>query len=636
MKLETRLSRLASAVGPTKAARDRVFARVSEGIGAPAVLRAAALEVSPDRDAHARVWQDIARVVTQSPVAFFDRVRAALIPPVQLSRDMWQSYILPRLAPQVAVQRSYRSIAWVTAVAVVAVSVRISPALFFAPASRAASIVTLLPTRGEVFVSVAGLWQPIEAELALVPGMQLKTGDGEASILLRDDGVVRMASDTEVILQDLTERLEPAPEIVPTLSILSGRIWVQGLIPAPLRGITVALAEGSVTVHEGSVSITRGDLLSVDVYNRSAVVLREGNETRLAAGDRMQAWSGSVPLIRRIAASAFADAWVSQNLSRDAVHRKDVAALQQERRVARAGILPTSPLYTVKRAAEAVDVMLTFDGRTRVEKQIAYAGVRLDEAAALLQEGETDAVQKPLAEYKQALVALAGTSTDDTEAHFLLQQAVSVDSAQTAAAAVGEGEYLLKQTVLEALAALPGEGGVERVQSAMLLDGLSTLAAAAESGDTEHMAAAWTALEPHLALLDALDSGLDAQSVAESKALLGRFAVAVADQKADFAPAIREAALALLPKQPVVVLPHLTDEQVLAVVSAITDRVFVYRMPRSRRNQLLTELKELQGNPDAGRILRALYHAMPEQSELVTPVRRSMVQLNKEIIAGAQ
>jgi hypothetical protein len=605
-------------------------------MGAPVVLQAVAHQITPTADAHARVWERVAAVVRQSPMAFFDRVRAALLPPMELSRDVWQSFIVPRLAPQHVTQRSYRGIAWVTAVAVIMVTVRVSPALFFAPPSRAESAVMLLPTRGDVFVFVGDLWQPVAGEITLSAGMQLKTTDGEASILLWDDGVVRMGSDTVLTLQDLTERLEPAPEIVPTLFVDRGRIWVQGLIPAPLRGITVAVAEGSITVNEGSVSVVRDELLSIEVFNRSVLVQRDGHETRLTAGDRMQAWSGSVPLIRHIVSSAYGEGWVAQNISRDAVHRRDIAQLQQERRVARAGILPTSRLYSVKRAAEAVDVLLTFDERVRVEKQIAYAGVRLDEAAALIQEGDVEAVNGSLSEYKRALVALAGSSADESEAQFLLQQAVSVDSADTAAASVGEEEYLLKQTVLEALAGLPGEGGEDQAQATILLDGLSTLASAAESGDSEHMATAWAALEPHMALLDAPKNGLDAQSVAEAKALLERFAVAVADQRADFAPAIREAALALLPKEPVVVLPHLTDEQVGAVASAITDRVFTYRMPRSRRNQLLSELKELQGNPDAGRILRALYHAMPEKSDLVTPVKRSITQLNKEIVAEAK
>ncbi len=636
MTMESRLRRLGENVTPSRAMHDRIFSRIQERIEAPEALRIAAEQIALDSDVHARVWQRVSAVVTQSPAAFFDRVRTALLPPVELSRDLWQSYILPRLAPEQVTQRSYKGVAWVTAFAVIMVTVRVSPGLFFAPPLRAQSSVMLLPTRGEVFVSIGGLWQPVSGEMALVPGMELKTLDSEASILLRDDGVIRMGVDTVIKLQDLTERLEPAPEIVPTLLVSQGRVWVQGLVPAPLRGITVALSEGSVTVNEGSVSIIRDPLLSVEVFNRSAVVQRDGHETRLTAGDRMQMWSQSVPLIRHIAATAYSDRWVAQNISRDAVHRRDIAQLQQERRVARAGILPTSRLYSVKRAAEAVDVLLTFDGRARVEKQIAYAGVRLDEAAALIQEGDSDAVAGSLVEYKDALVALAGTSTNESEAQFLLQQAVSVDSAETAAASFGDQSYVLKQTVLEALAAIPGEGGEDHLQSVLLLDGLSTLAEAAESGNNDQMAAAWSGLEPHLALMDSPESGLDALSVAEAKALLERFAVAVTDQKADLAPAIRDAALALLPKEPVTVLPRLTDEQVYDIASAITDRVFTYRMPRSRRNQLLTELKEVQGNPDAGRILRALYHAMPENTELVTPVRRSMTQLKNEVVADAQ
>ncbi|TSC58645.1 MAG: hypothetical protein Greene041662_717 [Candidatus Peregrinibacteria bacterium Greene0416_62] len=629
MMLVHRLQRLASDVTPSMDAKSRIFARIEQRIGAPEVLRMVAKEMHPDQSLQDRVWERIARVVTQSPVAFLDRVAAALLPPVEMSKDLWQSFILPRLQPQQVSIRSYRGIAWVTAVAMLIVTVRISPVLFFAPPTKAESAVTLLPTRGEVMILLGDLWQPVSEEIALTPGMQLKTLDSEASILLRDEGVIRMDRDTVIVLNDLTERMEPAPEILPTLTLEQGRAWIQGLIPGTLRGITVALSEGHVTVNEGSVSITRSDLLTVEVFNRSAVLLHEAHETRLVAGDRIQLWSGSVPLIRHISSVAYEDAWVSQNTDRDAVHRKDIAQLQQERRAARAGILPTSRLYAVKRAAEAMDVILTFDGRTRVEKQIAYAGVRLDEAAALIEEGSVEAVQAPLQEYRSTLVALAGSSTDESEAQFLLKQAVSEDSAETAAASMGDGGYLLKEAVLEAFSSLPGEDATQ-AEVSLLVDGLSTLAQAAEAGNSVQVTDAWGALQPYLT---ALELHPDLAGTEEAQALLERFARAVEGQDLD--PALLEAATEFLPEEPAVEVVRLSDEQVLALAQDIKDSIFMkYRMPKSRSNVLLAQLKNLHGNANEGRILRALYDVMPEDTELRIPVRRSITQLKWSVVAG--
>lgn len=630
MMLEQRLQRLAREITPSEATKSRIFDRIEKRIGEPEVLAMAVKEMTPRAATRDRVWAKVAQVVTQSPVAFLDRVRTALLPPVELSRDLWQSFILPRLQPQQVVARSYRGIAWITAMAILVVTVRFSPTLFFAAPTEAQSVVTLLPTRGEVTVHIGDVSHAVSEEIALVPGMQIRTGDSEASILLRDDGVIRMDKNTALTLHDLTERLEPAPEILPTLTLDSGRIWVQGLIPGTLRGITLALAEGHVTVNEGSVSLTREDLLTVEVFNRSATLLREDREMRLTAGDRIQLWAGSVPLIRHIPITAYDDAWVSQNIDRDAVHRKDIAQQQQERRVARAGILPTSRLYAVKRAAEAVDVMLTFDGRTRVEKQIAYAGVRLDEAAALLEEGEVDAVEAPLQEYRRTLVALAGQSTDGTEAQFLLQQAVFQDSAEIAAASVGDDNYLLKKTVLEAYSDLPGQDG-KIIEAALLVDGLSTLAEAAEAGDQAQVADVWGAMQPYVV---AFKEHPELAESAEAQALLLRFAVAVQGNE-DFDSDLLQAAGEFLPKEPVTVVAHLSDEQIIAFATSIKDRIFTeYRMPKSRSNMLLSELRGLKGNVDEGRILRALYHAMPEDTELRVPVRRSITQLKWSVVAS--
>ena len=138
--------------------------------------RMAAKEMTPRAAVRDRVWDKVAQVVTQTPVAFLNRVRGALLPPVERSKDLWQSFILPRLQPQQVAARSYRGIAWVTAMAILVVTVRVSPSLFFAAPTAAESAVTLLPTRGAVTVEIAGVIQEVDQEMALVPGMQIRTG----------------------------------------------------------------------------------------------------------------------------------------------------------------------------------------------------------------------------------------------------------------------------------------------------------------------------------------------------------------------------------------------------------------------------------------------------------------------------
>jgi len=52
-------------------------------------------------------------------------------------------------------------------------------------------------------------------------------------------------------------------------------------------------------------------------------------------------------------------------------------------------------------------------------------------------------------------------------------------------------------------------------------------------------------------------------------------------------------------------------------------------MERSRWNQLQAEFRAIRGNQDQGRILRALYHALPEEG-LAQYVRTEIQKLREE------
>lgn len=82
-------------------------------------------------------------------------------------------------------------------------------------------------------------------------------------------------------------------------------------------------------------------------------------------------------------------------------------------------------------------------------------------------------------------------------------------------------------------------------------------------------------------------------------------------------------------KTPVIVMEPLTDEQIDAMIERIRGRIFVFTQPRSRWNQLQYEIKQLSGHPDEGRILRRLYHALPEDG-LGRYVRPAIRELREE------
>ncbi|MDD5623682.1 MAG: DUF5667 domain-containing protein, partial [Candidatus Peribacteraceae bacterium] len=494
--------------------------------------------------------------------------------------------------------------------------------------------VTLAPTQGEVYVLMENLWQPLTEELKLEAGMRIKTLDGQASIILGDDGVVRLDANTIVQLLDASDRLEPASELVPTLKLFLGRLWVQGLVPSHLRGITVSTSDDSVTVNEGSVSISSDEeTVTVEVFDRRARVARGDEEAVLVSGERMQLRENSVLMTKKIPEARFGEEWVEDNLGRDAVHRQEIAQLQQEKLAARAGILPTSTLYPVKRAAEAMDVFLTFGEEARIQKKLQYADQRLTEAAALIKEGETDAVSVSLEEYRTTLIALATGSGDGTLAQFLLQQAVVETTAEISAALPGDAGYALKKVVLETSTTLSNDVVPEGdVQGGLLLDTLAALTQAVEEGKVSGLQQTWEELQPQLALLSESGSTLSPAVRKETMAALGELATTLAEQSvegktADLDPTLLTAVSAYLPSEesgP----PTLSESDVMGIVAGIKERIFVYHLQQPRINQFLRELAALQGLPDQGRILRRLYFVLPEGPEnFPERVQQEMIRL---------
>ncbi len=72
----------------------------------------------------------------------------------------------------------------------------------------------------------------------------------------------------------------------------------------------------------------------------------------------------------------------------------------------------------------------------------------------------------------------------------------------------------------------------------------------------------------------------------------------------------------------------------MKVVKDIRVRIFVYHMRQSRLNQLVAELKALNGHPEEGRILRRLYAELPGGPEnFPDRIEKEITRLRWEIAA---
>ena len=611
---EALLRQIRERIEPEAGVQHRIKQRLEARISTPKLLEQAREVIQPEASVTDRVWSSIqSSIEPLSTVSLLDRLRGVLNPSAEVSAFLKQRLMM-RLQP-VHVPVHGSRIKWVAALVLVVLAVRISPLLFLAPSTIAESPLMLLPTKGEVSVLIGGLWQPVSQELIFTKSALIQTHEGEATLVLHDDGVIRLAPHTTVALHDTSDRPQ-APNHDPTLTLHAGQMWLQGLVPAHVNGISVVTSQGKIIVHEGSVSIEEGlqpGKVSVRVWDRKADVLRGDTQIPLVAGERLQLSSDETVSVKKIIPAQYDDSWVSQNLRRDAVHRREIAQLQHERRAAMAGILPTSPLYSVKRVAEAVDVLMTFGEEAKTQKRLDQANTRLNEAAALIAEGNSDA-SVPLQEYKDTVMQIATGSGQGTLVQFLIQQQMKQATTEVAAALPDDESYLLKKTVLETSAALPDSFvNAEEVQGVLLVDTLSSLMRSVEEGDVISAKETFGELKPYLSVMGTGALSVDREK--EAKATLSTFAVALEayeDEVGGIDPDFLKEVAPYLPKQAVVTEKHLSDAELDALVQQIYDRIFVYKLPRSRWNQMMLEFRTIEQHPDRGSILRRLYRILPE------------------------
>ncbi|MBI3336934.1 hypothetical protein HYZ98_05235 [Candidatus Peregrinibacteria bacterium] len=592
-----------------------------------AILHSIRQCVVPSPGVEQRIWR---RVATQTSMPVLHELRRVLEAPKEYQQSIWM-LIQEQLVVPYGFFSNIRFVKWGAGVVAAVVVLKLMPALFVVTPISAQSRVMVFPTQGEVSVSSGDTgWLNLTKEQILYEHSIVRTRDGEATVILHDDGVIRLAPYTAIELHDLSNR--PVGLDSPTLTLIHGKIWVQGLLPTYVEPLHIAMSYGDMLLHEGSVSIEEGTTVTVSVWDRRATILHDTERLPLVAGEQTWLWERNIPTVQRVTPEILGQTWVSQNLDRDAVHRRDIALLEREERIAIAGILPTSSLYPVKRVAEDIDLFLTFGKEAKVRKQLKQASRRLNEASALIVAGGEP--EQLLVEYRDILQTLGGLVSDEVFAE-LIEQVLREDTASIGVAFPGEEGYLLKQAVLEATATVGSDGSMHlaELEGVLVGDALMALSEYVRLGQVIAAYDGFTAIKPFIdSNLAKEDLGADLRK--EIKTFLSDLALSVQRRRntvGDINASFYNDIVTYLPMSPQPPVIHLTDEEVQKIAHSIVARVLnTFNMRRSRENQLFTEIRAVRGHPDRARILRRLYQDFAEEPWYAAYVREEMKFLREE------
>lgn len=605
-KYEQLLQELPSSVAAKTASKKAVWKRISAQIEAPVALTQLHRSVSPQRQQKTRIWQALHQRIEPLSVSFWDSVRSALTPSSGLAAQILRLVRSDMLAEPVPV-RAFRAWQWTAAVCAVLIVARVASPVFLPSSSIAQSTATVFATRGHVSVLIGGLWQPLQSETILTPGMQLRTDDGEATLTFYDDAVVRMAPHALVTVTDLTDRPR-VPQAGSALLVQKGQVWVLGLIPTQLAPMQLMTHEGRVVVGEGSTSIFVQDNneVVVTVWDRSTTVARRDQSMTLVAGEQVQMSSAEQWPVHRFDSNRYAEPWVASNLDRDAVHQHEIAQLQQERRAAQAGILPDSTLYGAKRFAEQFDVFLTFSPEERVRKQLEQANTRLSEAAALLKEGKETEAKAALAEFQSIVAAVGQENTVDSNVSELIEQEViSLAASDLAAALPNDPSYILKQAVEQSIQALPDTIAKPDIDSEAVLDTLTLLRRQANDGEAQAAEQRLSTLK--LALITSGEYVQLSDGARASLTALEEYFVPPTEDT--LVLPTRSGGISASPSDG----KHRTQAEIFAAAVQIRNRIlYTYRTHEGREQWLHLEANRLGSDPDKGSILRQLRIMLPD------------------------
>jgi|GEM_PF-1843846 hypothetical protein len=512
---------------------------------------------------------------------------------------------------------------------VFALLIRITPALFIVTPTQAESQSLLIPTKGFVATIDGAEWLPITEETNLSKALTIRTGtESEATIILRDDSILRLAENTEINLRKSAFDHSSNRSIA---RVIYGQVWLSSFLPETLsRETNITIPQGNIAVKQGSISVLADPLQSsVQVFHRSANILAMGSagSIHLVQGDQLSLLPEGSTQRHIVTKAVKNEDWTKENLSRDAVHRTQIAEKKQMHAESLAGILPTSTFYSIKRASEAIDMLLTLGEKPKNEKRLRNAETRLNEAVALLQTGEKEAAQISLEEYKEEMQKLVANT--DAEARELLTNSL-IDSNSTVSSVLPHSKlYIAKKVVLETSSTLStSELPTTQVDLYLLSDALLNIESLISEGKIDKAYDAFNGIS--IVISSVLENNelnemvVEKESIKSIKNIL-RSIVFSLEQSKDVVSAdqIKLASKMLsdvsnyLPITQIVTASTVQPEEcmrageILRRTNLFLSSVYTYKTSRAQRNEVLRQISNLPDCAESGKILSKVMNKVP-------------------------
>ena len=443
-------------------------------------------------------------------------------------------------------------------------------------------------------------------------------------------GVVGGGENTEVNLREAAF-MAPQDRTEAIARVTYGQLWATSLLPDTLNIATkLVLPQGSLVLKQGSVSLLADPAQStVQVFHRFTEVEPTASPAiRLIEGEQIKLLADGASERHLVTETMRGEEWVQTNLARDAAHHAEVETHRQELAQAVAGILPTSTFYSLKRAAEEIDLLLTFGSDARHEKKLLNAQTRINEAVALLQQGELEAAESPLAEYKEAIRELASVSEE--EAQKMLTSSFIASSTTVASALPHSPLYDVKKTLVEVSTELADSDlPLAEVDLYLLSDALLQIEELIANEQIAEAALAFRGIE------GAVTSVMERQTLEEMavtkdslkalKTIIRAIAFSLEQSRETVQPELAATLEDLskrvagkLPAEPAPIVATAETDKVCMSLQEVTRRtnsflasVFTYETPRGQRNEVLRQIASLPDCPQSGRILSKVMNKVP-------------------------
>lgn len=283
---------------------------------------------------------------------------------------------------------------------------------FYSPQTvEASNSVYLIISKGDPMIKqLGGNWEKAKQLQELRIGDTIQTDNNDiAEIHFFDNSVTRLANSTELTI---TTFLKKNYEETVELKLNEGRAWNKVIqASSDTSDFTVKTHNSSVSTNNATFDISssqdRPTAINVVDHLIDVKILQSDDanvvaKTKVAEGYKVEVQVSKKKTVAQTAQitpieKEKKDAWIEDNLAKDEVHLDNLEKKREEKIIAAAGILPSSPLYPVKQGINgAKDVI---DQSSNAEKEIIKLKQKFQEAAALVAKSETEQGKKSLDEF---------------------------------------------------------------------------------------------------------------------------------------------------------------------------------------------------------------------------------------------